>query len=128
MSKIISTDEAPQAIGPYSQAVKSGGLLFLSGQIPLNKEGEMNEGDIEAKTRQVFKNIEAILAAENLNLNHIIKVNIYLVDIGNFDALNQVMSSLFSAPYPARALVQVSALPKASEVEVEVVAEAPESN
>ena len=65
MSKIISTDEAPKAIGPYSQAVKSGGLLFLSGQIPLNKQGEMNDGDIEANTRQVFKNIEAILAAEN---------------------------------------------------------------
>ena len=128
MSKIISTDEAPQAIGPYSQAVKSGGLLFLSGQIPLNKEGEMNDGDIEAKTRQVFKNIEAILAAENLSLKHVIKVNIYLVDIANFDAVNQVMSSLFTAPYPARALVEVSALPKASEVEVEVVAEAPESN
>ena len=128
MSKIISTDEAPQAIGPYSQAVKSGGLLFLSGQIPLNQEGEMTEGGIEAKTRQVFKNIEAILASENLNLNHIIKVNIYLIDISNFDTVNKVMSSLFSAPYPARALVQVSALPKASEVEVEVVAEAAESN
>ncbi len=128
MSKIISTDEAPQAIGPYSQAVKSGGLLFLSGQIPLNKEGEMNNGDIEAKTRQVFKNIEAILAAENLNLSHIIKVNVYLTDISDFDTVNQAMSSLFSAPYPARALVQVSALPKASEVEVEVVAEALESN
>ena len=128
MSKIISTDEAPQAIGPYSQAVKSGGLLFLSGQIPLNKQGEMNDGDIEAKTRQVFKNIEAILAAENLGLSHVIKVNIYLVDIANFDTVNQVMSSLFTAPYPARALVQVAALPKASEVEVEVVAEAPQSN
>ena len=128
MSKIISTDEAPQAIGPYSQAVKSGGLLFLSGQIPLNKEGEMNDGDIEAKTRQVFKNIEAILATENLNLSHIIKVNIYLIDISNFDTVNQVMASLFSAPYPARALVQVSALPKASEVEVEVVAETTETN
>ena len=128
MSKIISTDEAPQAIGPYSQAVKSGGLLFLSGQIPLNKAGEMTEGDIEAQTRQVFKNIEAILAAENLGLHHIIKVNIYLTDISNFDTVNQVMSSLFSAPYPARALVQVSALPRASEVEVEVVAETPESN
>ena len=88
----------------------------------------MNDGDIEAKTRQVFKNIEAILAAENLSLNHVIKVNIYLVDIANFDTVNQVMSSLFTAPYPARALVEVSALPKASEVEVEVVAEAPESN
>ena len=128
MSKIISTDEAPQAIGPYSQAVKSGGLLFLSGQIPLNKQGEMNNGDIEAKPRQVFKNIEAILAAENLDLSHVIKVNIYLVDISNIDAVNQIMSSLFTAPYPARALVQVSALPKASEVEGEVVAEAPESN
>ena len=128
MSKIISTDEAPQAIGPYSQAVKSGGLLFLSGQIPLNKQGEMNDGDIEAKTRQVFKNIEAILAAENLSLSHVIKVNIYLVDIANFDTVNQVMSSLFAAPYPARALVEVSALPKASEVEVEVVAEVPQSN
>ena len=128
MSKIISTNEAPRAIGPYSQAVKSGGLLFLSGQIPLNQEGEMAEGDIEAKTRQVFKNIEAILATENLNLSHIIKVNIYLIDISNFDTVNQVMSSLFSAPYPARALVQVSALPKASEVEVEVVAETAESN
>ena len=128
MSKIISTDEAPQAIGPYSQAVKSGGLLFLSGQIPLNKQGEMNDGDIEAKTRQVFKNIEAILTAENLSLSHVIKVNIYLVDIANFDIVNQVMSSLFTAPYPARALVEVSALPKASEVEVEIVAEAPESN
>ena len=112
MSKIISTDEAPQAIGPYSQAVKSGGLLFLSGQIPLNKQGEMNDGDIEAKTRQVFKNIEAILTAENLSLSHVIKVNIYLVDIANFDIVNQVMSSLFAAPYPARALVEVSALPK----------------
>ena len=128
MSKIISTDEAPQAIGPYSQAVRSGGLLFLSGQIPLNKQGEMNDGDIETKTRQVFKNIEAILAAENLSLSHVIKVNIYLVDIANFDIVNQVMSSLFAAPYPARALVEVSALPKASEVEVEIVAEAPESN
>ena len=128
MSKIISIDEAPQAIGPYSQAVKSGGLLFLSGQIPLNKQGEMNDGDIEAKTKQVFKNIEAILASENLSLSHVIKVNIYLVDIANFDTVNQVMSSLFAAPYPARALVEVSALPKASEVEVEIVAEAPESN
>ena len=88
----------------------------------------MNDGDIEAKTKQVFKNIEAILAAENLGLSHVIKVNIYLVDIANFDTVNQVMSSLFTAPYPARALVQVAALPKASEVEVEVVAEAPESN
>ena len=88
----------------------------------------MNDGDIEAKTRQVFKNIEAILATESLNLSHIIKVNIYLIDISNFDTVNQVMSSLFSAPYPARALVQVSALPKASEVEVEVVAETTESN
>ena len=103
MSKIISTDEAPQAIRPYSQAVKSGGLLFLSGQIPLNKQGKMNDGDIEAKTRQVFKNIEAILAVESLNLSHIIKVNIYLIDISNFDTVNQAVSythlTLPTTPY-----------------------------
>lgn len=123
MARIISTDKAPQAIGPYSQAVESGGILFLSGQIPLNKEGEMCEGDFETKTRQVFANIEAILGAEDLTLNNIIKVNIYLTDISNFEVVNQVMASLFVGPYPARALVQVTALPKGSEIEVEVVAE-----
>ena len=123
MSKtIISTDKAPQAIGPYSQAVKSNGLLFLSGQIPLATSGEMCEGDFETKTRQVFSNIKGILQSADLTFKSIIKVNVYLIDINNFAVVNRVMEDLFNAPYPARALVQVSALPKNSEIEIEAVA------
>ena len=119
---IIRTDKAPQAIGPYSQAVKSNGLLFLSGQIPLTTNGEMCEGDFEARTRQVFSNIKGLLQSADLTFKSIIKVNVYLIDINNFAVVNQVMEDLFDAPYPARALVQVSALPKNSEIEVEAVA------
>ena len=123
MSKIIiRTDKAPQAIGPYSQAVKSNGLLFLSGQIPLTTNGEMCEGDFEARTRQVFSNIKGILQSADLTFKSIIKVNVYLIDINNFAVVNHVMEDLFDAPYPARALVQVSALPKNSEIEIEAVA------
>ena len=123
MSKIIiRTDKAPQAIGPYSQAVKSNGLLFLSGQIPLTTNGEMCEGDFEARTRQVFSNIKGLLQSADLTFKSIIKVNVYLIDINNFAVVNQVMEDLFDAPYPARALVQVSALPKNSEIEAEAVA------
>ena len=123
MSKtIIRTDKAPQAIGPYSQAVKSNGLLFLSGQIPLTTSGEMCEGDFETRTRQVFSNIKGILQSADLTFKSIIKVNVYLIDINNFAVVNRVMEDLFNAPYPARALVQVSALPKNSEIEVEAVA------
>ena len=123
MSKIIiRTDKAPQAIGPYSQAVTSNGLLFLSGQIPLTTNGEMCEGDFEARTRQVFSNIKGLLQSADLTFKSIIKVNVYLIDINNFAVVNQVMEDLFDAPYPARALVQVSALPKNSEIEVEAVA------
>ena len=123
MSKIIiRTDKAPQAIGPYSQAVKSNGLLFLSGQIPLTTNGEMCEGDFEARTRQVFSNIKGLLQSADLTFKSIIKVNVYLIDINNFAVVNHVMEDLFDAPYPARALVQVSALPKNSEIEVEAVA------
>jgi reactive intermediate/imine deaminase len=119
---IISTDKAPQAIGPYSQAVKSNGLLFLSGQIPLTTSGEMCEGDFEARTRQVFSNIKGLLQSADLTFKNIIKVNVYLIDINNFAVVNRVMEDLFNAPYPARALVQVSALPKNSEIEIEAVA------
>ena len=123
MSKtIIRTDKAPQAIGPYSQAIKSNGLLFLSGQIPLTTNGEMCEGDFEARTCQVFSNIKGILQSEDLTFKSIIKVNVYLIDINNFAVVNHVMEDLFDAPYPARALVQVSALPKNSEIEIEAVA------
>ena len=123
MSKIIiNTDKAPQAIGPYSQAVKSNGLLFLSGQIPLTINGEMCEGDFEARTRQVFSYIKGILQSADLTFISIIKVNVYLIDINNFAVVNHVMEDLFDAPYPARALVQVSVLPKNSEIEIEAVA------
>ena len=123
MGKItISTDKAPQAIGPYSQAIKSNGLLFLSGQIPLTTNGEISKGDFETKTRQVFSNVKSILQSEGLTFNSIIKVNVYLVDINNFSVVNQVMDNLFVAPYPARVLVEVSALPKNSDIEVEAVA------
>ena len=123
MSKIIiNTDKAPQAIGPYSQAVKSNGLLFLSGQIPLTINGEMCEGDFEARTRQVFSNIKGILQSADLTFKSIIKINVYLIDINNFAVVNHVMEDLFDAPYPARALVQVSVLPKNSEIEIEAVA------
>ena len=123
MSKIIiRTDKAPQAIGPYSQAVKSNGLLFLSGQIPLTINGAMCEGDFEARTRQVFSNIKGILQSADLTFKSIIKVNVYLIDINNFAVVNHVMEDLFDAPYPARALVQVSVLPKNSEIEIEAVA------
>ena len=123
MSKIIiNTDKAPQAIGPYSQAVKSNGLLFLAGQIPLTINGEMCEGDFEARTRQVFSNIKGILQSADLTFKSIIKVNVYLIDINNFAVVNHVMEDLFDAPYPARALVQVSVLPKNSEIEIEAVA------
>ncbi len=123
MSKtIIRTDKAPQAIGPYSQAVKSNGLLFLSGQIPLTTSGEMCEGDFETRTRQVFSNIKGILQSADLTFKSLIKVNVYLIDINNFAVVNRVMEDLFNAPYPARALVQVSALPKNSEIEIEAVA------
>ena len=123
MSKIIiNTDKAPQAIGPYSQAVKSNGLLFLSGQIPLTINGEMCEGDFEARTRQVSSNIKGILQSSDLTFKSIIKVNVYLIDINNFAVVNHVMEDLFDAPYPARVLVQVSVLPKNSEIEIEAVA------
>ena len=123
MSKIIiRTDKAPQAIGPYSQAVKSNGLLFLSGQIPLTTNGEMCEGDFEARTHQVFSNFKGLLQSADLRFKSIIKVNVYLIDINNFAVVNHVMEDLFDAPYPARALVEVSALPKNSDIEVEAVA------
>ena len=126
MSKvIIRTDKAPQAIGPYSQAVKSNGLLFLSGQIPLTTNGEMCEGDFEARTRQVFSNVKGLLQSADLTFKSIIKVNVYLIDINNFAVVNHVMEDFFDAPYPARALVQVSALPKNSEIEIEAVASMP---
>ena len=119
---IISTNKAPQAIGTYSQAVKSGDTVYFSGQIPLIPETmELNGGDIAAQTRQVFQNLQAVAEAAGGTLNDFIKVNIFLTDLGNFQTINQVMEEFFEQPYPARAAIGVASLPKDAEVEVDGV-------
>ncbi|MAK42937.1 MULTISPECIES: RidA family protein [Spongiibacter] len=119
---IISTDKAPAAIGPYSQAVKTGNMVFLSGQIPLIPETmEMIEGGISEQSQQVFKNLTAVAEAAGGSLNDAVKVNISLTDLGDFAAVNEVMASVFDEPYPARACVQVAALPRGAMVEIEVI-------
>jgi reactive intermediate/imine deaminase len=119
---IIATEAAPAAIGPYSQAVKVGNTVWISGQIPLDpKTMTVVEGDISAQAEQVFRNLSAIAEAAGGSLNHSVKINISLTDLGNFDAVNTVMKSFFAEPYPARACVQVAALPKGVAIEVEAI-------
>ncbi|MDX9874127.1 MAG: RidA family protein [Spongiibacteraceae bacterium] len=119
---VISTSRAPQAIGPYSQAIKVGNLVFLSGQIPLDPETmEMVSGDVAAQARQVFANLAAVAEAAGGSLNDAVKVNISLTDLGEFARVNEVMESFFREPYPARACVQVAALPRGAAIEVEVI-------
>lgn len=118
---IIQTEQAPKAIGPYSQAVRCGNLVFLSGQIPLDPQTmELVEG-FEAQVKQVFDNLEAVCRATGGDLSSIAKLNIYLTDLGQFAVLNEIMSARFAEPYPARAAVEVSALPKGALVEMEAV-------
>jgi 2-iminobutanoate/2-iminopropanoate deaminase len=123
MKKIISTSEAPGAIGPYSQAVRSGKFLFCSGQIPLDpKTGKLITGDIAAQTRRVLDNIAAILKAEGLAFDHIVKTTVFLTDLGDFQTVNEIYGSYFRQEPPARSTVQVSALPKGANIEIEVIA------
>jgi 2-iminobutanoate/2-iminopropanoate deaminase len=123
MKQIISTSEAPAAIGPYSQAVRSGNFLFCSGQIPLDpKSGQIVPGDIAAQTRRVLENIGAVLKAEGLTFENIVKTTIFLTDLGDFQTVNEIYGSYFKQKPPARSTVQVSALPKGAKVEIEVVA------
>lgn len=120
--QIISTDRAPGAIGTYSQAVKTGNTVYISGQIPLDpKTMEVVDGDIEAMIRRVFDSLKAICEASGGGLSDIVKLNIYLTDLANFPVVNEVMSEYFQVPYPARAAVGVSALPKAVQVEMDAV-------
>ena len=122
--EIISTDKAPKAIGTYSQAVKSGNTVYLSGQIPLVPETmEMVEGDIEQQIRRVFDNLTAVAQAAGGSLADIAKLNIYLVDLGNFAKVNEIMAEYFAEPYPARAAVGVASLPKDAGVEMDAVME-----
>lgn len=117
---VISTPSAPGAIGPYSQAVKVGDTVWISGQIPLLPEsGELVEGDITAQATQVFNNLAAIADAAGGNLNNAVKINISLTDLGDFAAVNEVMTNFLAEPYPARACVQVAALPRGAAIEVE---------
>ena len=121
---IINTDKAPQAIGTYSQAVKVNNTVYLSGQIPLVPETmEMVEGDIEAQIRRVFENLTAVCEAAGGSLQDIAKLNIFLTDLGDFATVNKVMAEYFEQPYPARAAIGVSQLPKNADVEMDGILE-----
>ena len=118
----VSTERAPAAIGPYSQAVRAGGTVYLSGQIPLDPAtGELVGGDIAAQARRVFDNLRAVCEAAGGSLDDVVRVGIYLMDLGDFAAVNAVMAEAFGAPYPARSTIQVSGLPRGARVEVDAV-------
>jgi len=122
--KALSTDKAPAAIGPYSQAIDSGaGLLFLSGQIPIDPAtGSFAEGGVKEQTRQCILNAQAILQSAGLSLANVVKTTVYLADMGDFAAMNEVYAQFFTQPFPARSAVAVKALPKGALVEVECIA------
>lgn len=123
MRQSVSTPLAPAAIGPYSQAIRAGTLLFLSGQIPLDPAtGNLVEGGIEAQTRQVFKNIEEILKAAGASFDAVVSATVYLADMNEFAKVNEIYATYFSSPAPARATVQVARLPRDCRVEIQVIA------
>ncbi|MEM7083391.1 MAG: RidA family protein [Pseudomonadota bacterium] len=120
--KIINTPDAPAAIGTYSQAIQVGNMVYVSGQIPLDPHtSEIVDGDIETHVRRVFDNLKAIAEAAGGTLNSAVKYNVFLTDLGHFAIVNKVMEEYLDAPYPARAAVQVAALPKGVEVEVDAI-------
>jgi reactive intermediate/imine deaminase len=122
--EIIRTDKAPQAIGTYSQAVKVGSTVYLSGQIPLVPETmELVDGDMKAQIRRVFDNLQAVAEAAGGGLADVAKLNVFLTDLGHFPLVNQVMAEYFAEPYPARAAIGVAALPKGAAVEMDAVME-----
>ena len=122
MKKPIFTSKAPAALGPYSQAVQWGDVVFISGQIPLNPEnGEINNATFEDETNQVLDNLEAICQEAGGSLDHILKLTIYLTDLSKFDVVNSIMASRFSEPFPARATVEISKLPKEVSIEMEAI-------
>ena len=123
MKKIISTSEAPAALGPYSQAVRVGNTIYCAGQIPLDpKSGEIVTGGIEVQTRRVLDNITAVLKAEGLTFANIVKTTIFLMDLGDFQKMNEIYGSYFKQQPPARSTVQVAGLPKGARIEIEVIA------
>ena len=124
MSKtVIETADAPAAIGPYSQAIAAGGMLYVSGQIPLDPvSGALLEGDTAAQARLVLSNLEAILKAGGCTFADVVRSTIFLIDLGDFAAVNAVYSEKFTAPFPARVTIQVAALPRGSKVEIDAIA------
>lgn len=123
MKSAIATQDAPSAIGPYSQAVRAGGLVFLSGQIALDPvTGEIVAGDVAVQTEQTMKNLGAVLAAGGCSFDDVVRTAIYLVDLAHYAVVNQVYGRFFHPPYPARSTVQVTALPRGAQVEIDVVA------
>jgi len=121
--KVIQTDKAPKAIGPYSQAIQVENFLFLSGQIPLNpKTGELIQGDIREQTQQVLENIKRILESQGLRMENMVKSTIFLKDIANFNQVNEVYGNYFPSSPPARSTVEVSKLPRNAEIEIEAIA------
>lgn len=119
---IISTDQAPAAIGPYSQAVRAGNTVYFSGQIPLDpSSGMLVDGDISTQTRRVFDNLKAVAEAAGGSFEKIVRIGIYVTDLANFTAVNAVMNEYFQSPYPARSTIEVSGLPKGAQVEVDAI-------
>lgn len=119
---IISTDKAPAAIGPYSQAVRAGSTVYFSGQIPLDPaSGMLVEGDISTQTRRVFDNLKAVAEAAGGSFDKFVRVGIYVTDLANFTAVNAVMNEYFQQPYPARSTIEVAGLPKGAQVEVDAI-------
>lgn len=120
---IVHSDHAPKAIGPYSQAVRVGNTLYTSGQTPLDPAtGKLVDGDISAQARRVFENLKAVLAAADASFENVVRVGIYLTDLGNFAAVNEVMKQYFHEPYPARSTIGVASLPLGAQVEIDMVA------
>jgi 2-iminobutanoate/2-iminopropanoate deaminase len=129
MKKIISTSDAPGAIGPYSQAVRVGSTIYCAGQIPLDpKSGQIVAGDISMQTKRVLENIAAVLRAESLSFDSVVKTTIFLTDLGDFPIVNEIYGSYFKSQPPARSTIQVAALPKGANIEIEVIAVAGDSD
>ena len=123
MRQAVTTPSAPKAIGPYSQAIRAGSWLFVSGQVPIDPAtGEIVEGDIAVQTHRVFRNISEILKAGGASLDHVVRTTVFLADMNDFAAMNEVYGGYFATPAPARATVQVSRLPKDARIEIDVIA------
>lgn len=125
MRQAFSAPDAPAAIGPYSPGLRAGNLLFLSGQIPLRADGTLVDGDIVAQTEQVMRNIGALLRAGGADFSHVVRTTVYLADMGEFAAMNEVYGRFVAAPPPARSTVQVARLPRDARVEIDVIAQLP---